>query len=125
MSHIIDSEHFYHGEASSEQVWQDVMTEEYQSILKNDIWDIVPRPEGKSVVTSKWIYKIKHAADGSIEKYKAKFVARAFSQVEGVDYDETFAPVAQYTSIRSITALAASMGWKPHQMDVKTTFFNG
>ena len=54
----------------------------------------VPRPEGKSVVTSKWIYKIKHAVDGSIKKYKARFVARGFSQVEGIDYEETFAHVA-------------------------------
>jgi hypothetical protein len=101
------------------------MTEEHQSILKNDAWDVVPRPEGKSVVTSKWIYKIKHAIDGSIEKYKEKFVARGFSQVEGVDYDDTSAPVARYTSIRSIIALATSMGWKLHQMDVNTTFLNG
>jgi hypothetical protein len=114
MSRIIDSEPSCHGEATSEQVWQDAMTEEYQSILKNDVWDIVPRLEGRSVVTSKWIYKIKHATDGSIEKYKAIFVAIGFSQVEGVDYDETFAPVARYTSIRSIIALAASMGWKLH-----------
>jgi hypothetical protein len=70
------------------------MVEEYQSILKNDVWDIVLRPEGKSIVTSKWIYKIKHAADGSVEKYKARFVARGFSEVEGIDYEETFAPVA-------------------------------
>jgi hypothetical protein len=76
-------------------------------------------------VTSKWIDKIKHAADGSIEKYKARFVARGFSQVEGVDYDETFAPVDRYTSIHTIIALAASMGWKLHQMDVKTAFLNG
>ena len=61
MSHIIDSEPSCHGEATGEKVWQDAMIEEYQSILKNDVWDIVPRPEGKSVVTSKWIYKIKHA----------------------------------------------------------------
>jgi hypothetical protein len=60
MSHIIDSEPSCHGEATGEQVWKDAMIEEYQSILKNDVWDIVPRPEGKSVVTSKWIYKIKH-----------------------------------------------------------------
>jgi hypothetical protein len=90
------------------------MTKEYQFILKNDVWDIVPRPKGKSVVTSKWIYKIKHAVDGSVEKYKARFVARGFSQVEGFNYDETFVPVARYTSIRTIIALAASMGWKLH-----------
>jgi hypothetical protein len=99
MTHIIDSKPTFHGEASGEQVWQDAMTEEYQSILKNDVWDVVPRPEGNSVVTSKWIYKIKHDADRSIEKYKARFVARGFSQIERVDYAENFAPVARYTSI--------------------------
>jgi hypothetical protein len=55
------------------------MTEEYQSIMKNDVWDIVPRPKEKSVVTSNWIYKMKHAADGRVKKYKARFVARGFS----------------------------------------------
>jgi hypothetical protein len=64
------------------------MVEEYTSIMKNDVWDIVPRPEGKSVVSSRWLYKIKHVADGSIKKYKARFVARGFSQKEGVDPDE-------------------------------------
>ena len=62
------------------------MIKEYQSIMKNDVWDVVPRPEGKSIVTSKWIYKIKHAADGSIEKYKPGFFARGF-QKEGIDYE--------------------------------------
>ena len=79
----------------------------YQSIMKNGVSDIVPKPEGKSVVSSKWIYMIKHVADGSIEKYKARFVARGFSQKEGIDYEETFAPVAWYTSIRAIMALAS------------------
>ena len=65
-------------------------------------------------MTPKWIYKIKYAVDGSVEKYKARFVARGFSQVEGIDYEETFAPVAPYTSIRTIFALASTMGWRPH-----------
>jgi hypothetical protein len=77
------------------------------------------------VVTSKWIFKIKHTADGSIYKYKARFVARGFSQTEGVYYEETFAPDARYTSIRSIIAIASVMGRKLHQMDVKTAFLNG
>jgi hypothetical protein len=100
VSSIQESEPSTFEEASSRQVWRDAMMEEYNSIMKNDVWEVVPRPEGKSVVTSRWLYKLKHAADGSIEKYKAHFVARGFSQVEGVDYDETFAPVARYTSIR-------------------------
>ena len=59
--------------------WKDPMIEEYQLIIKNDVWDVVPRPEGNSVVTSKWIDKIKHATDGNIEKYKERFVAHSFS----------------------------------------------
>jgi hypothetical protein len=101
------------------------MLEEYDSIMHNDVWEVVPRPVGKSVVTSRWLYKTKYAADGSIEKHKARFVARGFSQVEGVDYDETFAPVARYTSIRSIISIAVELGWRIHQMDVKTAFLNG
>jgi hypothetical protein len=101
------------------------MMEEYQFIMKNDAWDIVPRPEGKFMVTSKWIYKIKCVIDGSIEKYKVRFVARGFSQKEGVDYEETFSPVARYTSIRAVISLALVMGWRIHQMDVKTTFLIG
>jgi hypothetical protein len=101
------------------------MMEEYSSIMKNDVWEIVPRPEGKLVVTFRWLYKLKYVADGSIEKYKARFVARGFSQVERVDYDETFAPVARYTSIKAMISIATEMGWKIHQMDVKTAFLNG
>jgi hypothetical protein len=101
------------------------MTEEYHSIIKNDVWEIVPRSKSKDVVSSKWIFKIKHATDGSIEKYKEIFVARGFSQKEDIDYEETFAPVARYTLIRTIIALAAKMKWKLHQMDVKITFLNG
>ena len=77
------------------------------------------------MVTSKWLYKIKHAADGSIEKFNARFVARGFSQKEGVDYEETFAPIARYTSIRTTLAIAAKLGKKVHQMDVKIVFLNG
>ena len=68
LSDIIDAEPSSFEEALGKQVWKDAKQEEYQSIMKNDVWDVVPRPERKSVVTSKWIYKIKHAADGSIEK---------------------------------------------------------
>jgi hypothetical protein len=112
-------------EVVQKKQWKEAITEEHQSITKNDVWEIVPRPKEKSVVTSKWLYKIKHATEGSVDKYKARFVARRFSQKEGEDYDETFSLVAKYTSIRSIISLATSMGWKLHQMDVKTTFLNG
>ena len=92
----------------------EAMTVEYQPIMKNDVWDIVPKPKNKSVVSSKWTYKIKHATDGSIEKYKARFVARGFSWKEGIDYEETFARVARYTSMRTIMAFASMMKWDLH-----------
>jgi hypothetical protein len=99
MSNISDVEPSPFEEADKLQVWKDVMLEEYKSIIKNNVWDIVPRPKDKSMVSSKWIYKIKHATDGSVEKFKAIFVARGFTQKEGIEYEETFAPVARYTSI--------------------------
>jgi hypothetical protein len=101
------------------------MVEEYDYIVKNSAWEIVPRPVDKSMVGSRWIYKVNQAVDGSVEKYKAMFVAWGFSQIEGIDYDETFEPVARYSSIRSIFALSAQMSWRIHQMDVKTVFLNG
>ena len=86
------------------------MLEEYDSIMKKQVWEVVPRPQGKKVVGSRWIYKVKHVADGRMEKYKACFVAKGFSQ-KGIDYEESFAPVAKYSSIRTIISLAAEMGW--------------
>jgi hypothetical protein len=99
--------------------------EEYQSIMNNDVWDIFLRPKGKFVVTSKWIYEIKHVVDRSFVKYKEIFMARGFSQVEGIDSEETFDLVSQYTSIHTIISLATCMGWRLHQMDVKTIVLNG
>jgi hypothetical protein len=125
MCDLLEKEPTFFEEAIQKKEWADAMTEEYQSIIKNDVWEIVPRLNNKDVVSSRWLFKIKHAADGSIEKYKARFVARGFSQKEGIDYEETFSLVARYTSIRTIIALAAKMKWKLHQMDVKTTFLNG
>ena len=82
---------------------------------------MVPRPEDKYVITSKWLYKIKHGSDGSVEKFKARFVAHGFSQKEGIDYDDIFTPVK---TIQYIIALVATQGWSLHQMDVKTTFLH-
>lgn len=81
-------------EAMKEQVGKDVMNMEYESIMKNYVWDVVPRPKDNYLLSSKWLYKIKHVADGSVEKFKAIFVAWGFSQEDGVDYDEIFSPVS-------------------------------
>ena len=79
MSQCVMTEPSSFEEAMEEPAWVDAMIEEYDSIVRNSAWEIVPRPEGKSVVGLRWIYKVKQAADGSVEKYKARFVARGFS----------------------------------------------
>lgn len=82
--------------------------------MVNDVWEVVPRPQDRSVVGSRWIYKIKYATDGSVEKYKNKFAAKGYAQKEGIDYEETFSPVASYTSIRTMISLVAQLGWEIH-----------
>jgi hypothetical protein len=124
MCDLLEEESTCFEESIQRKEWADAMTEEYQSIIKNEVWEIVPRPKNKYVVSSRCFFKIKHVVDGSIEKYKERFVACGFSQKEGIDYEETFAPVVRYTLIRTIIALAAKMKWKLHQMDMKTVFLN-
>eukprot|EP00253_Pinus_taeda_P030487 PITA_30487 len=82
-------------EAVQQPIWVDAMVEEYDSIVRNNVWDVVPRQDNKSVVSSHWIYKVKQATDGSVEKHKARFIARGFSQVEGINYDKNFSPIAR------------------------------
>ena len=82
-------------------------------------------PEGRKVIGSKWVFKVKRNADGSVEKHKARLVAQGSSQKYGVDYDETFSPVVRFESIRTVIALAVKKGLKMHQMDVNTAFLHG
>lgn len=89
MTKLIEVEPTTFEEVAHQEEWKKAMQEEYLSIMKNGVWEIIPRPSDKLVVTSKWIYKFKHVVDGSIEKYKARVVARGFSQEEGIDYEET------------------------------------
>jgi hypothetical protein len=109
LSDIIDVEPTCYEEVAEKKEWKDSMIEKYESIIKNGFWDVVTRPKEKTMVSSKWIYKTKHLADSSIEKYKARFMAHDFSQKEGIDYEETFSHVVRYTSIRAILAIAAIM----------------
>ena len=94
-------------EAPQKPTWVDAMVEEYDSIFRNSAWEIIPRSVGKSVVGSRWIYKVKQAADVSVENYKEIFFSWGFSQIEGIEYEETFAPVTWYSSIQTILALSA------------------
>lgn len=86
------------------------MVEEYNSIMLNGVWKVVPRPMDKAVVGSRWICKIKHVANGGVEKYKARFVAKGFAQKEGIDYEETFAQAARYSSTMVMISLVVQRG---------------
>eukprot|EP00253_Pinus_taeda_P020502 PITA_20502 len=101
------------------------MEEEYNSLLENQAWDLVPLPSGRKLVRCKWVYRTKSDADGKITKRKARLVAKGFQHVHGIDYDETFAPVAKMDSIRLTLAIVAAQGWEVHQMDVKNAFLHG
>eukprot|EP00253_Pinus_taeda_P023838 PITA_23838 len=101
------------------------MNEEYHSLLANDTWDLVPLPKGRKLVRCKWVYRTKYGPDGKVDKHKALLVAKGFSQVEGIDYTETFSPVAKMNSIRLVLSLAVSLKWEVHQMDVKSAFLHG
>ena len=90
------------------------MKEEYNSLMKNNTWDLVPLPKGRKVVRCEWIYQTKFAVDGSVDKQKARLIAKGFIQVPGIDYIETFAPVSKTNSIRLTLAIAVGHGWVVH-----------
>ena len=104
--------------------WELACNEERRAFECMGVYKVVPRPNGRKVVGSKWVFCIKRRPDGSIQKYKARIVTQGFSQVEGIDYDETFAPVAKFASLRTILALAAKLDLEVHQMDVKSAYLN-
>jgi hypothetical protein len=112
-------------EASGHLYWDTTMNEEYRTLMENDTWDLVPLPKERKLVRCKWVYKTKYASDGSVERHKDRVVAKVFSQVEGIDYHETFSPVAKMNSIHLVLALATSHKWEVHQMDVKSAFLHG
>ncbi|CAL8151775.1 unnamed protein product [Prunus armeniaca] len=112
-------------EAKSKFVWRKAMEEEIQALDENNTWTIVKLPEGKKPVGCKWVYKIKFRSDGSIERHKARLVAKGFTQTYGVDYKETFAPVAKMNTIRVLLSIAVNYDWPLYQMDVKNAFLHG
>ena len=105
--------------------WIEAAENEYQSLLKKNTWELVERPKEKNVITCKWVFKVKRRADGTVDRYKARLVAQGYSQVEGEDFNDTFAPVARYSSIRYILAIANQLNLEIHQSDLKTAYLNG
>ena len=101
------------------------MVEEFQALERSHTWDLVELPPQKTVIRCKWVYKIKTQYDGSIERYKVQLVAKWYSLEYGIDYKETFAHVARFTSMRSLLAGATVRHWVLFQIDVKNIFLNG
>lgn len=112
-------------ECKQSDKWMNAMSEEYESLIKNHTWILVNKPKNESIIDNRWVFKIKENTDGSIERYKARLVARGFTQEHGINYYETFSPVVRFTSIRIILSIAANKKMMLKQFDVKTAFLNG
>jgi hypothetical protein len=92
---------------------------------KNETWQLVPQPKDKNVIGTKWVFKNKMNKDGHIIINKTRLVCKIYAQIEGIDFEETFAPVARLEAIRIFLAFSCSKGFKVYEMDAKSTFLNG
>lgn len=105
--------------------WKEAMDHEMKALQENDTWELVDLPAGKRAISNKWVYKVKTNADGSIDKFKARLVIKGYAQRRGIDYEQTFSPVARTSTIRTLLSAAANDGMKLAQIDVSTAFLYG
>lgn len=101
------------------------MKSELEALERNGTWILVDLPAHVKPIGSKWVYKVKHRADGTVERYKARLVAKGYNQIEGLDFFDTFSPVAKLTTVRALLAIASIHKWFLHQLDVNNTFLHG
>ncbi|CAH9063661.1 unnamed protein product [Cuscuta epithymum] len=114
-----------YSQAQKFSVWRDAMADEFNALLANQTWELVPYDCTKNVVGCKWVYKTKYNSDGSVERHKARLVAQGFKQQAGIDFTETFSPVVKPTTVRLVLSIAVSLGWCIRQLDVKNAFLHG
>ncbi|CAI0405618.1 unnamed protein product [Linum tenue] len=112
-------------EAVKFEHWRRAMREEQDALEENHTWDVVPLPKNKRAIGNKWVYKDKYRPDGTLERHKARLVAKGFTQVYGIDFLDTYSPVAKINSVKALLAVAASKGWFLDQMDVSNAFLHG
>uniref|UniRef100_A0A453IDZ6 Reverse transcriptase Ty1/copia-type domain-containing protein n=1 Tax=Aegilops tauschii subsp. strangulata TaxID=200361 RepID=A0A453IDZ6_AEGTS len=105
--------------------WLAAMQEEFDALQRNRTWQLVPRPPRANIITGKWVFRHKTRPDGTLERYKARWVVRGFRQRAGVDFTDTFAPVVKPGTIRTVLQLAVSRTWHVHQLDVSNAFLHG
>ena len=111
--------------AVQEKVWRDAMQKKIDAMHNNKTWSIVPLPKGKTPIGCRWIFTNKMNSDGTLARRKARLVAKGYTQKEGVDFLDTFSPVAKLVSVKFLLSLAASQGWFLSQLDISNAFLNG
>ncbi|KAL0282449.1 UNVERIFIED_CONTAM: Retrovirus-related Pol polyprotein from transposon RE2 [Sesamum angustifolium] len=112
-------------QASKDDKWVEAMNQELTALEKNDTWDLVELPPGKKAIGSRWVFKLKLNPDGSVQRHKARLVAKGYNQIEGIDYFDSFSPVAKSVTVRVFMALAVAKGWPLLQLDVNNAFLHG
>jgi len=118
MSATVTEEPSTISEALQSSRWKAAMDAEYNALMNNKTWQLVPPPAGKNIIDCKWVYKVKRKADGSVDRYKARLVAKGFRQRYGIDCEDTFSPVVKAATIRLVLSIAVSRGWTLQQLDV-------
>ncbi|CAL1398408.1 unnamed protein product [Linum trigynum] len=122
---LTNEEPVSYAEAARDPRWNAAMNEEFSALQANDTWDITDLPGGVKPIGSKWVYKTKYKSDGALERFKARVVAKGYTQIYGIDYCDTYSPVAKITSVKMLLAVAYVQKWHLHQMDVNNAFLNG
>ncbi|KAL0463357.1 UNVERIFIED_CONTAM: Retrovirus-related Pol polyprotein from transposon RE2 [Sesamum latifolium] len=112
-------------EAQQNEDWRQAVQLEVDALERNGTWELVETPADKKTIECRWIYKLKLKPDGTVERYKARLIAKGYNQVEGKDYTDCFAPVAKAVTVRLFLAVAVSKGWPIHHLDVNNAFLHG
>lgn len=123
LNKTIEPKHY--SEACNDQNWISAMNDEMEALYRNQTWVLTDLPPGRKPVGCKWVYKIKYKSNGEIDRYKARLVAKGYSKKEGVDFSETFSPVAKLVTFRCVIHLAVNNNWKLCQLDVNNAFLYG
>lgn len=121
----IDHEPVSYKQAQNDLKWKEAMQQEITALETNQTWEIVLTPTHKKPIASKWVFKLKRKLDETIDQYKARLVAKGFKQLEGINYTESFFPIAKLVTIRLFLAIAASHSWPVHQMDINNAYLHG